>query len=872
MLTLGPLAFATPWMLGTAVVLPGLWWLVRLTPPAAKPVRFPPLRLLRDLVGREETPARTPPWLLALRLVLAALVILALAGPVWHPGQALPGSGPLVLVIDDGWAAAAGWAERMGKLSALLAQAERENRALVVTTTAPEPLLAGPVPAAEARRRLMGLEPKPWPTDRKATLAYLNGMSIDGPRRGIWLSDGLAGPSDMALIDWFRRSGGGLELVMPGQSPLLLRPPAAEGGALTVTVARNGGGERMAAVRLLAGDGRLLAREVVRFAPGALAVSVAFDLPAELRNQAVRVSLEDEAGAGATLLLDERWRRRPVGLVAGRGESAAQPLLSDLHYLEQALAPFAEVRKAALAELLAGDQAVLILADVGALNGGEAAALAGWVERGGLLLRFAGPRLAQAPDALLPVRLRPGGRVLGGALTWEKPAALAPFAADGPFAGLAVPPEVTVSRQVLAEPGPETAARTWARLADGTPLVTGVRRGRGALVLVHTSAGPEWSNLALSGLYIGMLRRLVALSAGVNGEGRAGSLAPLESLDGLGRLGEPPPGTRAIPAAGFKEAVAGPDRPPGFYGGPEFRRALNLGGGIGALKPLAPPAGMTVAGYGSGDGETDLAAALLLAALLLLLADTAIALSLRGLAGLALAALLAGPAAAGPDVTAEAAARTWLACVESGDAGLDADCRAGLDGLAQVLTRRTAVDVGGVAQVAPERDELAVFPLLYWPVPAAAAPLSETALRRVTEYLRQGGMILFDGRDPAALATLTEGLELPPLTPVPADHVLTRAFYLLGDFPGRDGRGEVWVEAGRENRLDGVSPVVAGGNDWAGAWAIDGQGRPLHAMPGGERQREMAYRFGVNLVIYALTGNYKSDQVHVPAILERLGQ
>ena len=884
MLTLGPLAFATPWSLGAALLLPALWWLVRLTPPAPRPVRFPALRLLRDLTAQEQTPARTPPWLLALRLALALLVILALAGPLWHPGAALPGGGPLVLVIDDGWSAAPSWPERLRTLSRLLTRAEREKRPLVLATTAPvppAPAVTSPMAAAEARRQLQGLEPKPWPGDRRATLAALQALNLPGAHHGIWFSDGLAEDGDKAFIDWFRHSGGGLELVQPARPPLLLRPPAGESAALTVPVERaDGGGERTAVLRLLAGDGRLLARESARFAPGFVTAQAVFALPAELRNQAVRASLEGEAGAGATLLLDERWRRRPVGLVTGRGESAAQPLLSDLHYLEQALAPFAEVRRGSLADLLAGAPAVLILADAAAPDGPDGAALANWVEQGGLLLRFAGPRLAQAPDALLPVRLRPGGRVLGGALTWEKPAALAPFDAAGPFAGLTVPPEVTVNRQVLAEPGPETAARTWARLSDGTPLITGVGRGRGSIVLVHTSAGPEWSNLALSGLYIDLLRRLVALSAGVAGEGREGTLPPLESLDGLGRLGEPMAGARAIPAAGFKDAIAGPGRPPGFYGIPEARRALNLGAGIGRLKPLEPPPGTTSSGYGDGGGESDLQPALLLAALLLLLADMLAGLRLRGLAGAALALLLTtGPApaaepgaAAGPEVNAEAAARTWLACVGSGDAALDADCRAGLAGLAQVLTRRTSVEVGGVAAVSPERDELSVYPLLYWPVAAGATALTTAARERTGEYLRQGGMIVFDGPDAAALRALTDGLALPALTPVPADHVLTRAFYLLGDFPGRAGNGEVWVEAGRESRLDGVSPVVVGSNDWAGAWAIDEQGRPLHAMPGGERQREMAYRFGVNLAIYALTGNYKADQVHVPAILERLGR
>jgi uncharacterized protein DUF4159 len=109
--------------------------------------------------------------------------------------------------------------------------------------------------------------------------------------------------------------------------------------------------------------------------------------------------------------------------------------------------------------------------------------------------------------------------------------------------------------------------------------------------------------------------------------------------------------------------------------------------------------------------------------------------------------------------------------------------------------------------------------------------------------------------------------------PVPPDHVLTKSFYLLHEFPGRWNTGQVWVEPVEDRVNDGVASVIVGSNDWAGAWAVDGQGRPAFAVvPGGEPQREMALRFGVNLVMYVLTGNYKTDLVHVPAILERLGQ
>jgi hypothetical protein len=114
---------------------------------------------------------------------------------------------------------------------------------------------------------------------------------------------------------------------------------------------------------------------------------------------------------------------------------------------------------------------------------------------------------------------------------------------------------------------------------------------------------------------------------------------------------------------------------------------------------------------------------------------------------------------------------------------------------------------------------------------------------------------------------------VPQLTPVPADHVLTKSFYLLQDFPGRWADGRVWIEVSGENVNDGVARIIVGSNDWASAWAIDQSGQPMFpVVPGGERQREMALRFGVNLLMYTLTGNYKTDQVHVPAILERLGQ
>ncbi|MEO5374405.1 MAG: DUF4159 domain-containing protein, partial [Alphaproteobacteria bacterium] len=218
---------------------------------------------------------------------------------------------------------------------------------------------------------------------------------------------------------------------------------------------------------------------------------------------------------------------------------------------------------------------------------------------------------------------------------------------------------------------------------------------------------------------------------------------------------------------------------------------------------------------------------------------------------------------------------------------VDEISRLGLASLSEALVARSATVMAEPMGVDIESDTILFFPLLYWPVTPGQAPLSAGAGARIGEYMRHGGLILFDTRDADALPmsggggdsrltlrTLLRTVDIPALVATPADHVLGRSFYLLKEFPGRVAGGTVWVARDPRGN-DSVSPVVIGGNDWAGAWAGGGRdgGRPLFpVVPGGERQRELAFRFGINLVMYALTGNYKSDQVHLPAILERLTQ
>ena len=528
-----PLTFAQPLLLLGLLSLPVLWWLLRVMPPRPRRIEFPPTRLLFDIRPKEETPSRTPWWLTLLRLAAAALVILAAAGPIWNPQTGVGGSNaPLVILLDDGWSAAASWDTRVKAADELITNADNDRRGVALVPLSETARDITLMPAGTARVALRQIAPKPWSIDRVDTLGALDRfLKATGDAEIAWLSDGVDTGRGAEFVENLGKTIGDRKLtVFEGGAAPAQALVAAENAAakMTVKVLRTTGGVAAGVVRAIDAKGSPIGEARYAFGMQDRESEAAFDLPVELRNDISRLEISGERSAGAVQLLDKRWRRRAVGVVTGATSDTAQPLLASTFYLTRALSPFADVRlgdrgaaQQVIAQFLDQRLPMIVLADVGTLSPEIRERLNAWIDQGGVLVRFAGPRLAQADDDLVPVRLRRGGRSLGGSLTWEKPQHLASFAADGPFAGLAVPKDVTVNRQVLAEPDAVLATKTWASLEDGTPLVTGEHRGKGIVSLFHIGADSRWSDLPMSGSFVEMLRRMVDMS-GYTVEARRG--------------------------------------------------------------------------------------------------------------------------------------------------------------------------------------------------------------------------------------------------------------------------------------------------------------------------------------------------------------
>ena len=912
-LVVGPITFLAPLALLGLLALPIIWWILQITPPQPKQAEFPPMRILQDVTSEEETPDSTPLWLLLYRLILAALIAVALASPIIG-AKAAQTARPLTLIIDSGWDAAPNWTAVVRDAQARIAKAQRQNLDVLLLTTTGQKQSTDFTPAAQAMNAVKALSVSAQSSDRAATAALLGRANISGTE-AVWLSSGLEfGAGANALAKTMTRAASATRLSPLPENRLVLPGKVSETAKGFRAVYHNPGHNLRAdtarTIEITAHErsGSVIARSTASFSGGVPTAEAAFELPADLRNRVAVLRVVGMASSGSVKLLDDSWGRPVIGILTPPKDSAS-PLLSEPYYSQSALAPYGDIFSGTLEELLPIAPSIIIMAD-SARNDSEE--MVDFVETGGLLIRFAGPKLAARGDALLPVLLREGDRALGGALTWTDPQRLARFSTDSPFFGLNVPSDITVKQQVMAEPGAQTDALTWARLEDGSPVVTSAPKGLGRVVLFHVTAGPEWSNLAVGGLYVDMLRRLLPLanaSPAPNQNSDGSDWAPDRILTGFGRLSAPDISAQTLADKVFASTKISRAHPAGLYRQGARRRARNAVSDPSKIGVIGNTPSVKSAHYSPPKART-LGGVLLAVALIMLALDVLFSLVSSGRIGylkpkklrpimivLFTCGLVALPTPQARAQTAPQATKTeqsqtvtdalglHLAYVKTGDSRVDSLSEAAMKTLVLELTARTTIEPTGARGVNLGVDPLVFYPFLYFPVTRGAAELTPEASASLNAYMASGGTIVFDTRDQGdrallgtsshpGLSAVTKDLDIPQIGPIPTDHVLTKSFYLLQSFPGRWANGTVWVDKDRNGTArDGVSSVIIGANDWAAGWAASENGDFLISLENDiARQREFSLRFGVNLAMYALSGNYKADQVHAAALIKRIGQ
>ncbi len=953
-MTFGAITFLYPALLAGLLLLPVLWLVIRSAPRKPRRIYFPAARLLLGATNNRRNAERAPLWQTILRSLILLCLILAAAHPVLNKKNYAPDNGALLVMVDNSWSSAANWPKYQQGMKQIVNQARLNNQSIFIAITAPEasgansvdlPAIAGPLSPHASQNAFDRIQPRPWNPDYHALDDMISARQdiLNAISGAILISDNIAAPGkDILATD------------LSAVSSFIVLQPLAGGRNDTIVLSglsRNRNGMKVdithpalydaKQITLIARDdrGQVILRHPATLKDGSTTSQIDISMPGDIANGIQTVSLAGIDSAAALFQTGAKWQRRTVGIVVNSG--AGPVLLSDRYFfLDRAISPYADITYGTLPELLAKKPDILVTTGKIPDLARQQIKLASWLDKGGMLVRFASDSASSPEDRFLPVTLRLGNRDFGGSMSWERPKHLAAFADTSPFYGLPIPDDITINRQLLAEPDRDIVEKTWARLSDGTPLVTSVAKNAGRIVLFHVTPWADWSNLPMSGLFVQIWQRILPLASPDNPSSRniQSVLPPQSILDGFGHAHQPGPTVLGLQNT---KDIPDPRHPPGIYGQNGQAVAHNLGPFIKGLdRPMRWPRQIehkTLA----DDDQLDLAALCVFAAFCLFLLDTLIlvlsgmtnrfqgyrhgrkmrktasqassdtsisqrsqtsvdktsspfnrlgmlVVLLAGSLSIALAAMgtlqTASAQENGPTPRADfqAALHPRLAYMETGVAAIDRLSQAGLSGLTDTLRRRTAADLAPPSMVNPETDDLSFYPLIYWPLTEGQNDISSYGREQLNRYLANGGMILIDSRDrevePARLRRLLAGVDIPTLTRAPTDHVIFRSFYLLDQAYGRF-EAPLWLDARPDPRLDGVASVLFGGNDWAASWVqtrleLERYGKatrnPIDDIS--PRRHELALRFGVNLVIYALTGSYKGDQVHLPAILERLGR
>lgn len=632
---LGPVGFAAagaPAILGAAgAAMPVVWNMFSALPP--KPVKeyFPGITLLFNIESDQPKPVTMPPWQKMLRVGALAAAALGAAAPEYQSALVADASSPVVLFVDNGWASAPDWDHRAAEMEMLVRAAGQKDRPVVIVPAAQKPENETPFYTLQsadfAQTLLPTITAQSWPVDYTVHIAPLQALRAElgaqGPASVYWLSDGLM-PNSPDFVDALQALGD-VQIIQGeiSSGPHLLSLDKTVGDTMTVTVERPLAGAAYTLDLLaLNENGQPVLQNSATFAEGDTTAKVEFAVPPDIRANLARVVVRHEKTAGATLLLDAQWRKRTVGVVdTGLNEA----LLDGSNFVRQAIRHSTDLRSGSIADILTQDVSVMTWTDEAVLPESDRQLLHAWVKGGGTLIRFAGPNLAAQPaDDLVPVPLMQGARaartVFGGAST----GALAPFPAHSPLYGIDLPAGFKADYFVLSEPHPDLAARTWAQLDDGTPFITARSEGEGRIILVHSTANTQWSNLPLTGeFFLKMMNALVTSAQSKDGASLKADMPPLLTLNAAGELQKAPRDVKPLSAAVFDAHKMSAVNPPGYYGNYAARMAYNVADSVDEYVALDGRVAADVprASYQGAQDGADYRSWLYMAAFLAMMAD-----------------------------------------------------------------------------------------------------------------------------------------------------------------------------------------------------------------------------------------------------------
>ena len=896
------LAFTNYYALLGLLALPLVFLIVKLFPPTPKKIFFSSFYLIDKIDKISVAKKKIPFWLLVYRLILIILIILFFCEPYLNISEKKSDENVnnYIIVADIGWSISKEWDKFKKTVNAISIEAEKKNKTVSFyhSNTADNFKPKVFKSSKDINQYLKNLNPVPWQFEKSYLKEIIKNNDNFKNNKVFFIFskfDRKNYSKQIEDLDFIDKKVKNKILIDPVESIIFFKNINISKENIKFEIARHAllKPNTKFTIRITNIKNQLVFKKDFMLEKNQSVFYYNEKFPLKVMNQMHKIEIVEQNHAGAKYYFDDYSKKRKIGIFAENYSYKENPLLSPVYYLEKSLKEDNILTIGSLDYLIKLNCSVIIVPDKGNIPEKDHLILSNWLNNGGTLIRFSSTKLAKSNANFLPSsNLFMSVRNVGRTLSLAEMLKINPFKKTSIFHGLPVPKDIVFKKQLIVD-NDNSNLQIVASLSDKTPLVSLGKRNRGKVFLFHVTANNDWSNLPISSLFAGMLQRIILLSE-KNITESITNLSLTKEINSFGDLKNTIRNYTVKDSAVLKKVAPSKKFPPGIYENKELTVALNLSNKISDkhFKNSFDKRYRILSNF--TEQIIDLRPFLIKIILLMFITDMIISMILQNhfkfisffykkKSIMSIFFFLILFVNSDSVYSENLLNDTYLAYIKTNDEKLNAISYSGLNTIKNLLETRTSVSPKAVIEIDIIKDPIYSIPFLYWPLSKDLIEINIKTETKIKNYLANGGMILFDvigfSRENFSLENskfkkienFLSSIEANNLTPITKDHTLTKSFYLLKKFPGRWDNKNLLIESSNLEVNDGVSSVILGFNDWASAWALDNNNNPIFpVVPGGERQREISYRFGINITMYALTGNYKSDQIHFKSILNRL--
>ncbi len=892
------ISFSNYYALFGLALTPIIWIIIKSFPPIPKSYNFSSLYLLEKIDYNSSKNNNTPLWLLIFRILFFILIVLFFSHPHVKNKDSLNTKEftKYVIVADIGWSMANDWDKFKKIVLQISKEAEKNNKKIIFFHSLLKSYKDVKTfkSSTDINSYLKNLTPLPIKFN-ESTLKYLleNPSILNNSKLYLISSiyDFNNASKHIQNYNFIKNNSDQHYFINPVETLLVINKLGINQNNIICEISRIGKSnfDQNFYLKVNTINDEIIYNASHEINEDSKLKIVNLSFPIQLINQIKHIEIVGQNHAGAKYYFDDFSKKKNIAILSDNEFYKESPLLSPIYYLKKSLSSKHLLTISKIDSIIKQNYSTIIVPETMKIPKEFEYKLKNWLLNGGTLIRFAGQGLVGQKSNFLPVENSIGTiRSIDGQLTINKNLYISEFKKNSIFSGLEIPSDISITKQLVFNEISDKV-KILAKLNDGTPIVSMRNIGLGNIILFHIGASNSWSDLPISSLFPDMLNRVLLFSKH-KGSSNLEDLNLTKEIDGFGNLIQTKKIVNINKFDDIKNSQPSLIVPPGKYENDQISVVLNLSTNING-SDLEEASQYTYISDYSFTGEKDLSPMILKILLTMFILDTLITIMIKNNINIYqyfkknnIIFLFLFPLIF-LNLEASTANETYLAYIKIKNKEINNISENGLNNLKSLLSTRTAISPKGVVGLDLKNDDIFSYPFIYWPLTKNLLQIEKAEIVKINNYINNGGIFFFDvigfsrsnlnlkDKKFKAIRDFLSNIKVKNLSILPKGHTLTKSFYLLNKFPGKWDNRVLLIENSNLEYKDGVSSIILGFNDWARAWSLDKNSVPLYpVVPGGERQRELSYRFGINIAMYSLTGNYKSDQIHSKSILNRLSK